>query len=244
MVDDKKNKKPPKIDLSKPDSLVNLDQAALIGLVNSLYDQNRQLSELLQQFLREKYGRKTERFVDSGQLTLFDTDQKPADSEAADPPEKKQKNRSKRGDRNPRPSLVTRIRTKVKELASEDLICKCCGQHLVKVNEIVVHSRYDYIPASTRIEELIEDVFACPACSPAVVSAANLAEPKAQTEEHCTNQAERTALAGELTHWLSAATMTEDTPSQIMDDAVAIGRARMLRTVAQIAQVSSQSQHA
>jgi transposase len=235
MVDDKKNKKPPKIDLSKPDSLVNLDQAALIGLVNSLYDQNRQLSELLQQFLREKYGRKTERFVDSGQLTLFDTDQKPADSEAADPPEKKQKNRSKRGDRNPRPSLVTRIRTKVKELASEDLICKCCGQHLVKVNEIVVHSRYDYIPASTRIEELIEDVFACPACSPAVVSAANLAEPKAQTEEHCTNQAERTALAGELTHWLSAATMTEDTPSQIMDDAVAIGRARMLRTVAQIA---------
>ena len=58
MTEDNKSKKPPKIDLSKPDSLLNLDQTTLIGIVNSLYDQNRQLSELLQQFLREKYGKK------------------------------------------------------------------------------------------------------------------------------------------------------------------------------------------
>ena len=68
MTEDNKSKKLPKIDLSKPDSLQNLDQTTLISIVNSLYDQNRQLSELLQQFLREKYGQKTERFVDSGQF--------------------------------------------------------------------------------------------------------------------------------------------------------------------------------
>ena len=66
MTEDNKSKKPPRVDLSKPDSLQHLDQETLIGIVNSLYDQNRQLSELLQQFLREEYGRKTERFVDSG----------------------------------------------------------------------------------------------------------------------------------------------------------------------------------
>src|SRR5277367_2640982 len=166
MPEDNKNKKPPKVDLSKPDSLVTLDQATLIGIVNSLYDQNRQLSELLQQFLRDKYGQKTERFVDSGQLTLFDTDQSSHDDKPTDDSAKKPKKDNPKRNRNPRPSIVTRIRTKIKELTQEDLICKCCGEVLVKVNEVVLHSRYDHIPASTRIEELIEEIYACPGCAP------------------------------------------------------------------------------
>ncbi len=130
MPEDKKNKKPPRVDLSNPDSLVTLDQETLIGIVNSLYDQNRQLSELLQQFLRDKHGQKTERFVDSGQLTLFDTDQPSRDDKPTDDSEKKPKKENPRRDRNPRPSNVTRIRTKIKELTLEDLMCKCCGESI------------------------------------------------------------------------------------------------------------------
>ena len=193
MTEDNKSKKPPKIDLSKPDSLLNLDQTTLIGIVNSLYDQNRQLSELLQQFLREKYGQKTERFVDSGQLTLFDSDQPHPEDASSDPSERKEKKSSPRRDHNPRPSNVTRIRTKLKELAPEDLICKCCGEQLIKVNEVVLHSRYDHIPASTRIEDLVEDIYACPGCAPAVVSAANFSVPETQACD--VGIIERTALA-------------------------------------------------
>jgi transposase len=235
MTEHNKSKKPPKVDLSKPDSLVNLDQATLIGIINSLYDQNRQLSELLQQFFRDKYGRKTERFVDSGQLTLFDTDQQIANKESVDPSAQKTKKSNTRRDRNPRPSIVTRIRTKVKELTQEELTCKCCGELLIKVNEIVVHSRYDYIPASTRIEDLIEEIYACPGCAPAVVSAASLTELIPEPQECDANHSDRTALALELAQWLGVTTQPEDPPSQIIDDAVAIGRSGMLRTVAQIA---------
>lgn len=239
MPEDKKNKKPPRVDLSNPDSLVTLDQETLIGIVNSLYDQNRQLSESLQQFLRDKHGQKTERFVDSGQLTLFDTDQPSRDDKPTDDSEKKPKKENPRRDRNPRPSNVTRIRTKIKELTLEDLMCKCCGEALVKVNEVVLHSRYDHIPASTRIEELIEEIYACPGCAPAVVSAANLFEPIPQTQEHAADESVRTALAFELAQWFGINPLPEDAPSQIMDDAVAIGRSGMLRTVAQITRVQA-----
>lgn len=235
MTEDSKNKKAPKVDLSKPDSLANLDQATLIGIVSSLYDQNRQLSELLQQFVREKYGQKTERFVDSGQLTLFDTDQQSAGEGSIDSPLKSPKKGKSRRDRNPRPSMVTRIRTKVKELSQEDLICKCCGVLLVKVNELVLHSRYDYIPASTRIEDLIEEIYVCPDCAPDVVSAAALTEPLPEPEMSDVNHVTRAAMARELAQWLEAPIPTEDSAAQIIDDAVAIGRAAMFRSVAHIA---------
>lgn len=235
MPKDNKNKKPPNIDLSNPDLVRSLDQDTLVGIVSSLFNQNRQLSELLQQFLREKYGRKTERFVDSGQLTLFDTDPKAENDKSGDVSEKEPKKSNPRRDRNPRPSNVTRIRTKVREWKPEDLVCECCGNQLVKVNEIVLHSRYDYIPSSTRVEEMIEDVYACPGCASAVVSAADLTEPLPQSQEGISDHANRTILAAELARWLKTTTLSDDTPSQIIDDAVAIGRSGMFRAVGQIA---------
>jgi len=231
---DNKNKKPPKIDLSNPESLQGLDQTTLIGIVNSLFDQNRQLSELLQQFLREKHGRKTERFVDSGQLTLFDAEQQSTDDQPKDPPAKKPKSDSPRRDRNPRQSLVTRIRTKVNPLKQEDLVCKCCGDILVKVGECILHKRHDYIPAHTQVEELVEDIYACPGCAPDVVSAADLIDPAPKPLMSDTNDPQRPVLAQELVQLLRTPP-AEDTLSQILDDAVATARAKMLRTVGAVA---------
>ena len=167
--------------------------------------------------------------------TLFDSDQPHPEDASSDPSEKKEKKNSRRRDHNPRPSNVTRIRTKLKELAPEDLICKCCGEQLIKVNEVVLHSRYDHIPASTRIEDLVEDIYACPGCAPAVVSAANFSVPNSETQACDVGIIERTAFALDLAQWLGTPALTDDTHSQIIDDAVATGRSGMFRSVAQIA---------
>ena len=124
---------------------------------------------------------------------------------------------------------MTRIRTKVKELTQDDLLCGCCGQLKIKVNEIVLHSRYDFIPASTRIEDLIEEIYACPGCSPAVVSARNFTDQPSQAEASATSLAPQTELAADQAQWL------EHTDSPPRNNAVEIERARMFSIVAHVA---------
>lgn len=237
MADEKK--KPPKFDPSNPDSLRQLDQETLVSMFLNLHGQYVQLSELIQQYLREKYGSKDDRFIDSNQLSLFETEQKPAAEQQTDPDKRDQKSgKNKSHDRNPRPSTIPRVKIRARELCPEDLICKCCGKPRIIVNQIILHSRFDYKPSSVCIEDIVEDIYACPDCEGAVVSAAGLAESLSDKPTPAATAASL-ALVSEILKWVGttcgADQFTEESNEQVIDDAVAQARAKMLRAVGQIA---------
>ena len=58
MIDEKKRKQLPKFDPSNPESLRQLDHETLVAMFSRLHDQYTQLSELMQQYMRDKYGPK------------------------------------------------------------------------------------------------------------------------------------------------------------------------------------------
>ena len=238
----KGNKKhKPAVNPSNPDSLRELDKDTLVGMVCRLYEQNRQITELMQTLVREKYGKKTEQFIDSNQLTLFDTDaiEKPTkDSSSTNSAAEEKPKQPRNRDRNPRQCNLKRVKIRVKELCPEDLICKCCGRPRVKVGEIVVHSQRDFQPATVTRRDLVEEVFACSECDGALVSGAELAESIFdEGGEFSTDPAEQ-AMAAELVKWLNVneqiQQLDNDSNQQILDDAVAIGRAKMRRAVATV----------
>ncbi len=177
-----------KIDLSQPETLRKLDSDTLIGMVVRLAEQNRELSELLQSFLQEKYGKKTETFEDPDQLNLFSEADLQTDAlaneksaEADDDGKEDKSNEPKkprRNRQNPRSSGLARVRVPVG--TPMDSVCKC-GASLVKINEKVVHSRYHYVPSVVCIQELVEDVLACPSCDETAVANSELIE---QAEEN------------------------------------------------------------
>ncbi len=132
----------------------------------------------MQDYLREKYGRKTERFVDPEQLPIFQqTDSAEAQSveESTNSDEKlKSKNEpsapKKTGHaRNPHPSHLKRIARRAPEPLPETLNCACCNAPRIKVNEVSRGDRYAYQPASVVIEDLIAMVFACTECGDTLV---------------------------------------------------------------------------
>jgi transposase len=216
-------------DPSKPDSLRELDEDAFIGLVTRLYEQNRQLSELLQTFLQEKYGTKTDRFVDPEQLNLFENVPAPTEQasdsndEQADSATTKKKRNSR--DCNPKPSNVPHVKIPARKLSPAELICACCGQLLVKVNEIIIHSRFDYKPSIVRIEDIVEEVLACPGCQGDLVAAADSAGlflPESKSHSH---DSTATTIAAELAHLIDStngARSSESTltPAELLDSTV------------------------
>jgi hypothetical protein len=168
-----------RFDPANPDSLRGLDEDTFIGLITRLIEQNRQLSEALQKFLQEKYGPKTERFIDPDQMRLFQPEQEDQAGSAEDTETDDtglEKPRKKRRDRNPKPSNVPHVKIPVNQPKPEDLICNCCNKPMTKVNQVLVHSRYDYKPSSVSIQDFVEDVYACSECQSSLVSAADTAE--------------------------------------------------------------------
>ena len=233
------NKPTPKIDASNPETLRGLGEDALIGIISRVLDQNRQLSELLQAYLQEKYGPKTERFTDPNQLRLFGTNEDGGskNSDRSDEtPDQKPKRKGSTREHNPRASRLTHERVPAKKRAPEDLICKCCGKTLVKINEVVVRSRYDYKPATVCIQDLIDDVFACPDCDETVVAGAKSVEC---TQEIGTPQPEKPA--GEPVDWLefSGVLNADNTGEPPVQDpvstALAVARATMRQSAERIA---------
>ncbi len=168
--------KTPKIDPSRPETLVGLNPDVYIGIISQLYEQNCQLSELLQAYVQERYGPKTERFEDPQQLRLFDTksdtggDVAPVEAGAVQEPSKPKRKGSSRA-RKPLASHLRRERIPSRYFTAEDLQCRCCGRARIKVNEIVVHRRYCYIPASISVQEVVEEILACPDCDDMLVDA-------------------------------------------------------------------------
>jgi transposase len=171
-----KNKKMRKSSGFDPEALKSLDKETLVALLVKMHEQYQQLSESMQAFMREKYGPKTERFVDSNQLHLFEEDssaepeenRQQEESLSAEPDNTK-KNKHKGHGRNPRPSNLKRVPIRGKQPSADELRCSCCNVTRTLVNEVVRGSRYAYIPAAVHIEEFIASIFACSGCSNTLV---------------------------------------------------------------------------
>jgi transposase len=178
-VNTTKNQHSSAFDLGRPETLHGLDEDTLIGIISRLYDQNLLLSEKLQAWIKEKYGPKTEKFIDPNQLRLLLSEAQTAEGisssqEKSEPIEndaKKHKTKQKGHGRKPMPTHLPHVKVRSSELAPDDLICSCCGKQLVKVNEVIRNSHYQFNPSSTYIEDTVEDVFACADCEDTLVSA-------------------------------------------------------------------------
>lgn len=167
----KKSKNPSEM---SPEQLKQLDTDTLVGLLTSVLEQNRQLTELLQQVIREKHGPKTERFENPDQLRLFgaaseeqaQTSEASSDSSAstsgstAKPPSRK-----KGHTRNPMPAHLERKRITGQEPAVADLVCGKCAGSFELLMEIVRNSRYEQVPASVVIEDFTALIYQCAGCS-------------------------------------------------------------------------------
>lgn len=157
-----------------PDVLNHLDQDTLVALVLKLYEQNKQLSEQLRAFVEQKYGVKTERHEHTGQLRLF---QQPEGAAAEDEPEDKPPTKPKKPGhgRNPMPSHVQTKELKRQPTAAER---QCnCGGHRRLLNEVVRNRRFECIPATVFIEEIIDCVWQCEGCGDSIVVEPDFIEP-------------------------------------------------------------------
>ena len=169
-----------------PEELNKLDHETLVGLISRLIDQNQQLSELLQIVVREKHAPKTERFENPDQLNIFgepsapdpiasekDNSEDSLNSTIAKPAKTKKPGHS----RNPMPSNLERERITGEELTGSDLTCRHCSNLLVKFNEVVRNSRYEYKPASLFVQDFIAMIFRCNGCGDTVTVEPMTTEP-------------------------------------------------------------------
>src|ERR1035437_5695944 len=128
-----KREKRTRISKLTPEVLNQLDPDTLVSLIMKLYEQNKQLSEQLQAFMHEKYGRKTERFEDPNQLrigqesTAEQSADQPTSAQPATDPSKKPERAKKPGHtRNPMPSHLRRQRI-LREPNHDERVCRCGG---------------------------------------------------------------------------------------------------------------------
>jgi transposase len=173
-----KKQRPPQISFDT-ESLESLDKKTLVGLLLKMHEQCLYLTESVQALMREKYGGKTERFVNADQLRLFDNSSNQSDDEtpkSADPPQPAAKakessdkeHRNNRG-RNPRPSNLKRVEIRGKAPTAESLLCSCCSSSRSLVNEVKRGSRLAYLPATVHEEQFIASIFACASCGSTLV---------------------------------------------------------------------------
>lgn len=172
----KKTKSPSASEMTQ-DELSKLDNDTLAGMVLRLFEQNKQLSEILQIMVREKHAPKTERFENPEQLRLFggeppvvESTQESGETETAaeDTASRISATRSKKKKpghgRNPMPSNIERQPIRGSVPSGDELTCKHCSKMLVIANEVIRNSRYEYKPANVFIQDFIAMVFQCQGC--------------------------------------------------------------------------------
>lgn len=179
MTKRKRNKRPQAFEMTQ-DNLKKLDQSTLVDLLLSLYEQNKNLSELLQSMVREKHGPKTERFANPDQLRIFNTETTPTtdagtqtDTTAPADAGKQEKSTGKKPKkpghtRQPMPAHLDRVPVRGTP-PQEQLTCKCCSVTRIKTNEIIRNSRFEFKPSTVFIEDFIEMIFSCPDCGDTLV---------------------------------------------------------------------------
>ena len=147
---------------------------------------NTKLQHQLEELLRQRYGRKSER-VDPAQLWLFaqeilaqakaepePTPQPEVVPEPAPPPSTPQPKKKGHG-RKPLPASLPR-KPVVHDVLPEQLPCPDCGAMRQCIGT-EVREQLEYVPASLIVLEHIRPKYACPDCAAHVVIAERLPEP-------------------------------------------------------------------
>ncbi len=147
---------------------------------------NAKLQHQLEQLLRQRYGRKSER-VDPAQLLLFaqevlaqaqadpePTPQPEAVPESPLPPGAPQPKKNGHG-RKPLPASLPR-KPVLHDVSPEQLACPDCGTVRRRIGE-EVREQLEYVPASLIVLQHVRPKYACSECMANVVIAERLPEP-------------------------------------------------------------------
>jgi hypothetical protein len=143
---------------------------------------NAKLQHQLDQLLRQRYGRKSER-IDPAQLLLFaqeilaqaePTPQPEAVVEPTVPPSAPQSKKKGHG-RKPLPASLPR-KPVLHDIPPEQLACPDCGTVRRRIGE-EVRVQLEYVPASLIVLQHVRPKYACPECVAHVVIAGRLPEP-------------------------------------------------------------------
>src|SRR5437588_2745838 len=167
-----------------PDDLETAHQLIreLLETLSQQIPLNAKLQHQLEQLLRQRYGRKSER-VDPAQLLLFaqeilaQTEPEPQPDpvpEPAPPPSASQPKKKGHG-RKPLPASLPR-KPVMHDVPREELPCPDCGALRRPIGE-EVREQLEYVPASLVVLEHIRPKYACPDCAANVVIAERLPEP-------------------------------------------------------------------
>jgi len=163
----KKNKTAPKnYNLSSREDLSALSKEDLVDVVIQLGAKLQQLSDVVRDLVTAKYGRKTERFEDPDQLSLFAAEKAPVQDAHSTQSASKKKEKSSTGkghSRNPFPEHLPRHQ-RYGEIRDEKKKRCPCGATLEVIRQILQRSRLQFVPASFFVEELITQVYCCPKC--------------------------------------------------------------------------------
>ena len=169
-----------------PDDLETAHQLIreLLATLGEQIHLNDKLQHQLEQLLRHRFGRKSER-VDPAQLLLFaqeilaQADSEPAPTPAPSPEPQPTAPRSaskKNGHgRKPLPARLPRKRI-VHDVPAELLPCPACGEMRQCIGE-EVREQLEYVPASLIVIQHVRPKYACADCAAHVVIAERLPEP-------------------------------------------------------------------
>ena len=145
---------------------------------------NAKLQHQLEQLLRQRYGRKSER-IDPAQLLLFaqeilaqaepTTQPAPVPEPEPPPPQGAPQPKKNGHGRKPLPASLPR-KPVMHDVAPDQLPCPDCGAMRQCIGR-EVREQLEYIPASLIVLQHIRPKYACPDCAAHVVTAERLPEP-------------------------------------------------------------------
>lgn len=145
------------------------ENAYLRTEVDNLKQKELKLLKLLDEFKKDKYGRKTEKLanLDLNQLALLELE----DIEVSE--EKEEINGYSRKKHNKKRKTYDDLPRERKEYEPEERMCSCCGAELAKIGEEVTE-QIETEPAKQKIVEHVRIKKACPRCKSNGVKAGEL----------------------------------------------------------------------
>jgi transposase len=156
-------------------------------LLDSLAEQahlNEKLQHQLEQLLRQRYGRKTEK-LDPAQLLLFareilaaeeaTTPDTPTQADTASAPAPSSPPQKNGHGRKPLPASLPR-RPVLHDVPAEKLPCPDCGTLRTRIGE-EIREQLEFVPASLVVLKHIRPKYACKCCEGNIIIAERLAEP-------------------------------------------------------------------
>jgi len=168
---------------------INLLKQMVAELLASLKNKDQRIGKLqhyLEQLLRQRYGRKSERLEDIDPELLLPFMQEYVKEQA-----KQAKDQKTDSEKETAKEEITYTRNKPKrkklptdlprekieyDLEDSEKVCDCCGEQLQRIGS-ETSEQLDYIPASLRVIEHIRFKYACKHCEQKVVTASKPYQP-------------------------------------------------------------------